>query len=592
MNYELGKQYEMKVVDLRVDSAGNNCIALHDDDPSKEYRVYNILKCQYESLPDTIYVKVKSIDAFGKIRFVQDEGRLNKEHYQEGKLYAFEVTDVKEDYNSGKPYYVIEDDFSAHHYYFKGEQKYQVGDDCILEVEGFTDKGFLKLKEVEHPNQNQSVETATIAPEDHTQDKLARLWASLPVLDVGEESQTLELKTSIVFPPGEGEANIDKQLSNILRELTAFMNTDGGTLYIGIHDKTKKVIGIEGDYKYLNDGEDDFNGSYDENVDGYQLKIRNTIDRRCPSLANSLTTINFESLNDNVYCKIDVKPARRPIFLDGTKLFIRQGNRVKLLKGEDITSFIYERMTISIRQVLDTDDIQMSPNTLDIDVLKQVMKTLLNERKAIPRDLPKPKDLGEIDYWIVWYNDRTWKRVRNKSDENNVYTQVPVYKNKNASLIAFCYDSKVNIVKLSDFRKNANMNKLQTKNWWSRTGEKPKQIFVVEPTDFIVGYSIDCNGIEYVKLHAVSDYTLAANPGAQGGAFVPDNARVETYAIVGAEHKKRIEHLIMKKADRSKSAGTPLSSPALKDEIEYLENVLKNITDGTIIMPHSKVDII
>ena len=39
MNYEIGKQYEMKVVDIRKDSAGHNYIALHDDDPSKEYRV-------------------------------------------------------------------------------------------------------------------------------------------------------------------------------------------------------------------------------------------------------------------------------------------------------------------------------------------------------------------------------------------------------------------------------------------------------------------------------------------------------------------------------------------------------------------------
>ena len=574
MNYEIGKQYEIKVLDIRKDSAGYNYIALHDDDPSKEYRVYNILKCQYESLPDTLYVKVKSIDVFGKIKFVQDEARLYKEHYQERKLYAFEVTDVKEDYNSGKPYYVIEDEFASHHYYFQGEQKYKVGEDCILEVTGFTDKGFLKLKEVERRNQ-EAVETAAVAPKDNTQDRMAALWTSLPVLDIGEESQMLELKTSIAFPPGEGKQNIDKQLYNILRELTAFMNTDGGTLYIGIHDKTKKVIGIEGDYQYLNEGVDEYNGSYSANKDGYQLKIRNTIDRLCPSLANSLTTIDFKSLGNNEYCIISVKPARRPIFLDGTKLFIRQGNRVKLLKGEDITSFIYERMTLSIREVLDTDGIQMSLNTLDIDVLKQVVQALINERKAIPKDLPKPKDLGEIDYWFVWYKDGTWKKVRNKSDEKNVYIQVPVYKNLNASLLVFCYETKVSTVKLNDFKKGANMNKLQTKNWWSRTGETPKQIFVVEPTDFIVGYSLDSNGIEYVKAHAISDYSPSSTAGAQGGVFVPDNARVETYAVLGAEHKKRIEHLIVRKADRSKIAGTPLSSPTHKEEIEYLEKVLK-----------------
>lgn len=573
MNYEIGKQYEMKVVDIRKDSAGYNYIALHDDDPSKEYRVYNILKCQYDSLPDSLYVTVKSIDVFGKIKFVQDIARLNKEHYHEGKLYAFDVIDVKEDHNTKATYYELEDDFSSHRFYFDGEQKYQIGDSCILEVTGLNEKGNLKLKEVKH-TKNEKVEKAVEEAKDDTKDKLAKLWASLPIIDVGEEGQKLELKTSIVFPPGEGKANIGKQLYTILKELTAFMNTDGGTLYIGIHDKTKKVIGIEGDYQYLNsDEEDEYNGSYKEDRDGYELKIRNTMDRLCPSLANSLTTIDFESLEGNEYCKIVVKPARRPIFLSGTQLYVRQGNRLKLLRGDEITFFVTERMTISIKDVIDTEGV--GTGTFDMDAMKQIMRTLINERRAIPKDLPKPKDLGEIDYWIVWYNDRTWKRMRNKSEEDEVCKQVPVYKNLNASLLAFCYETRVNTVKLNDFRRGANMNKLQTKNWWSRTGEKPRAIFVVESTDFIVGYSVDSNNIEYVKLHSISDYPPKATAGAQGGDFVPDSTRVETYAVLGAEHRKRVEHLIVKRADRSKNAGIPLTSPIYKDEIEYLENVLK-----------------
>ena len=575
MNYEIGKQYEMKVVGIRKDSAGYNYIALHDDDPNKEYRVYNILKCQYESLPDTIYVLVKTIDVFGKIKFVQDIARLNKEHYHEGKLYAFDIKDVKEDLNTDATYYELEDDFSSHRFYFEGEQKYQKGDSCILEVAGFNDKGNLKLKEVKH-TKDETIEKPVEETKDNTQDKLTKLWASLPIMDVGEENQTLELKTSIAFPPGEGKVNLGKQLYTILKELTAFMNTEGGTLYIGIHDKSKKVIGIEGDYQFLNsDEEDEYNGSYKEDNDGYELKIRNTMDRLCPSLANSLTTISFESLEGHVFCKIVVKPARRPIFLSGTQLYVRQGNRIKILKGDEITFFITERMNIAIQNIIDTEGLT-NRESLSTDELRNIIRELLNERKAIPMNLPKPKDLGEIDYWIVWYSDGTWKRVRNKSDENNVYIQVPVYKNRNASLLAFCYETRVNTVKLTDFRKGANMNKLQTKNWWSRTGEKPKQIFVAESTDYVAGYSIDSNGIEYVKLHAISDYTPSATPGAQGGTFVPDKARVETYALLGAEHRRRIEHLIVPRTKRSVEVGTPLSSPTLKEEIDYLEKVLKS----------------
>lgn len=573
MNYEVGKQYEMRVVGIQKDSAGFNFIALHDDDPSKEYRVYNILKCQWDGLPDTLYVVVKSIDEYGRLKLRQDEGRLFQEHYITGKLYAFEVLDVKEDFNSGKPYYLIEDDFAAHHYYFQGEQKYNVGEDCILEVAGFTDKGFLKLKEVEHYD-GTSIEKPVEEKTDNTENELLERWNGLPVLNVGEESQTLELKTSIAFPPGKGEPDIDRQLYNILKELTAFMNTDGGTLYIGVHDKSKKVIGIEGDYKYLNDGEDEYNGSYNANVDGYQLKIRNTMDKLCPTMANSLTTISFEDLEGNTYCKIDVKPAKRPIFLSGTQLFVRQGNRLKLLKGEDITMFIYERMTISIKEVLDTDDIQMSPSTLDIDVLKQVVQNIVNERKVIPRDLPKPKDLGEVDYWIIWYQDGTWKRARQQSSETNAYIQVPIYKSISDPVLAFCYESgRINVVSLADFRKKANLNKIQDKGW-SKLGEKPKNIFAMHRTDFLIGYSIDCNAIEYVKAHAISDYTTSASAENPGRPFLPETNKIKAYAVLGAEHKRKIEHLIVTKAARTKEAGTPLESPTFKDEIEYLEKVL------------------
>lgn len=575
MNYEVGKQYEMTVVDIRKDSAGYNYIALHDDDPSKEYRVYNILKCQYDSLPDTLYVTVKSIDVFGKIKFVQDEARLNREHYQEGKLYAFEVTDVKEDFRTKVTFYVLEDDFSTHRMFFKGEQKYQIGDSCILEVTGFSDKGNLKLKEVAHADKK-PIDKAVQDTKDDTENKLAALWNSLPVLNVGDENQTLELKTSIAFPPGEGKANIGKQLYNILKELTAFMNTKGGTLYIGVHDKSKKVISIEGDYKFLNDDEeDDFNGTYKEDKDGYELKIRNTIDRLCPSLANSLLDIKFETLEKQTYCKIEVQPARRPIFLSGTQLYIRQGNRLKLLRGDEITFFITERMTISIKDVLDTDGLSASGGGFDMDAMKQIMRSLINERRAIPKDLPKPKSLGEVDYWIIWYNDGTWKRSRQQSSEANVYMQVPVYKNLSDPILAFCYDTnRVNTVKLADFRKGANLNVLQ-KNGWSRTGDKPKNIFLMHATDFLVGYSVDSNGIEAVKLHAISDYGTTASAANQGLPFLPDTSRIETYAVIGAEHKKNVAHLIVTKAKRSVEVGTPLTSPALKNEIEYLENILK-----------------
>lgn len=577
MQYELGKQYEMRVVEMRKDSNDTDYIVLHDDDSLKEYRVYNILKCQYNGLPDTLYVKVKSIDEFGRIKFVQDEERLVKEHYEIGKLYAFEIVDVKEDYKTNAPYYVIEDNFKDHHYYFRGDQKYQIGDDCILEVEGFTDKGFLKLKEVVHIDSKQnesvcinSVETSNTNKE--TGHALSAEWANLPSLQGVAENETTELKRSIVFPAGGVGPDIDKQITIILKELTAFLNTQGGTLYIGVHDATKKVIGIENDYQHLNEGEEDqYAGQYSPSIDGYELKIRNMMDKYCPSVANSLISFEFPKLGNREYCKITVKAANRPIFLKGTWLYIRQGNRIKQLKGDEITHFVYDRMTVSIKNVLDVDDIVLNAGAFDIETLKHIMRGLLNERHATTI-APPPPPTKDIDYWIIWNDDSTWYRQREKSEDVSVL-QIPVYKGMSDPLVVFCYENnRINTVKLTDLRKGVNLGVVQKNGWCDQNG-KPKNVFVAEPSSLVVIHSIDYNSIEYVKLHTLTDFTPTKTAKSAGAVILPDGVSTISYSIVGSEHRNQVSHLIGTKAGRTKEKGEPLSSVAYANEIDYLKKV-------------------
>ncbi len=96
-------------------------------------------------------------------------------------------------------------------------------------------------------------------------------------------------------------------------------------------------------------------------------------------------------------------------------------------------------------------------------------------------------------------------------------------------------------------------------------------------TDYLVGYSVDSNGIEYVKLHAISDYSTTASAANQGSPFLPESGgRIEAFGVIGAEHKKNVAHLIITKAKRSVEMGTPLTSLTLKEEIDYLQKVLNN----------------
>lgn len=575
MTYEINKTYTMKVAGLRKNSIGRDYLAIYDDDGTKEYRVNNVLKFQLENVPNEVNVIVSDIDATGKILFKQDEASLYKDFYKKGKLYGFSIVDVKEDYNTNASYYIIEDDYAQHRFYFSGEQEKEIGDTCILEVDNFTEKGFVRFKEVEHVVDD-NVETEIISKTDDpvTEDQLMKAWDSLPVLQVGDESETIEYKSTIVFPPdGKGLADIDKQLYNIIKEICAFSNTKGGTLYIGIHDSTKKIIGIEGDYNHLNEGDDEYNGSYKPNNDGYELKIRNTIDRMCPSVVNSNISFKFEEVDNNIYCKVDVVPAHRPVFLNGTQLFVRQGNRVKRLKGDEITFFIYERMTVSIKAIVDTDDFVTS-QPIDVEAMRSIARQLINERGPII-PLPLPPSLDEIDYWVIWYNDRTWVRKREKSLDSNVFVQVPVMKRMSDPTVVFCYETgNVNTVKLSKMRSGVSLNKKQ-KNGWCDKANSPMSIFIVDPSDLLVGYSVDHTGTEYVKIHALQDFNPTDAAKNQGGLFAPKGMKMESFIPIGAEHKKKVERLIVTKQKKSTEKGTPLNSPIILEELNYLESLTK-----------------
>lgn len=565
MEYKLGEQYEMEVREMRQNSAGVPYILVADNE-DREFRIYNILKCQLEELPSTLYVKVRSIDAFGKFSICQDEGRVFKEHYHPGKMYPFHVFDIKHDSPANKDYYLIEDDFASHRYYIYGERKYEVGDDAILEVDGFTDKGFLKLKEVSHemPEENEEGSSRLAAKELGI--------SSLPTISVGDESETLELKTSIVFPPGRiHEPDIDKQLSTIVKVLVAFMNTNGGKLYIGIQDKTKAVVGIDEDYAHLNDGEEDEYDNYSADNDGYELKIRNRIDKYCTGVAGSLVSFDFQEKEERHFCIISVKASRRPVWFRHNQLWVRQGNRNKMLIDDDISFYVGSRLSLSIKDIIDTEGLDMP--AFDLEQLLVSVKSLIRQPFSIPEDIPVVKPEGETDYWITWFDDSSWKRTRQRVEENAAF-ELEVPKNSNEKLIVFCYSSgTINTIKLGDFRTGVKLNTLK-KNGWSRT-EKPCGIFLMDKNEYIAIYTIDAHGREHIKAHLITDVVPKACT-AQGSSFIPKELSVRRFFPVGAENYIKIRDFIVSKQRKIVDAGIPLDSLTHQDKLEQLNSIINS----------------
>lgn len=69
---------------------------------------------------------------------------------------------------------------------------------------------------------------------------------------LGTESQTVEFKTSLVYPPDNNmQPNLAQQSANIFKAICGFLNSSiGGTLYIGVNDQGY-LTGLSQDMQYL-----------------------------------------------------------------------------------------------------------------------------------------------------------------------------------------------------------------------------------------------------------------------------------------------------------------------------------------------------
>ena len=566
MKYEQGRSYDFEVKQIEQDRNGKSYFAVTDGE--NEYRVYGILPSQYEDCPDEVTAYVKQVDVTGRILLSQDIGVFCRNHYRRGEIKTFRVNEVAEDFKKHGLYYKISDELMEHRYYFSGEQRHEVGEDIELKIDDFEERGFLRFAEIDE-DRNASVTTPS------------RRQVYVPdnqpgVLEgIEGESTTLELKTSIVFSPeSNGQPDVAKQCKNILKVLAAFMNAEGGDLYIGVHDKTHVVTGIEKDYPHLGEDPDD-RFSYNSNRDGFELKIRNLLDDHCQGVANELVDFDFKSLGNHDYCIIHVQKASRPIWIDGTRLYQRVGNRNHQLKGDDINHYVVKRMANPIiEQQVGT------AQPLDAEMFMQMFRKVLNEHKpvvtsqgdkAMPDEPPKE--------WYVWQNNGRCMRFSNteykkqKDGLTDVFFAMPVYSFD--ELIVLCYASGfINVVTREAMKNALNSKKIIEEGFNTSDGIKPLRIFLARKDALLAGFSVDEHGKEYVKLHSLTDFSEKKHPKNQGVRFIPTSGRITEFKILPATKFDDVPHLVCKKAETSQKFGTPMDSMAYHDEVEFVASFI------------------
>lgn len=126
-------------------------------------------------------------------------------------------------------------------------------------------------------------------------------------IENGRESQTVEFKTSLIYPAGNSmRRDIVRQTREIEQVINGFINTSGGRLYIGVSDDGY-VRGVAQDLEFF------------KSTDKMDLHLMNAIDRDFKMVDRfRYIQSRWEDHDGKLVYIIDVSPNRIPVALDGT----------------------------------------------------------------------------------------------------------------------------------------------------------------------------------------------------------------------------------------------------------------------------------
>jgi len=151
----------------------------------------------------------------------------------------------------------------------------------------------------------------------------------LPELIEQGESEVLEFKATIRYDLETQGASNDL-VRGPVRTVAAYLNTDGGTLLIGVGDD-KAVIGLANDLSMLKRGDED----------EFERFLRQALIDAMGAEFSPLAKVSFPSVDGVEICRVDVGP--KPVFISGKQgkeFHIRSGNGNRPLDPEATHDYI------------------------------------------------------------------------------------------------------------------------------------------------------------------------------------------------------------------------------------------------------------
>lgn len=148
------------------------------------------------------------------------------------------------------------------------------------------------------------------------------------------ENPFLEFKSSLRWDIVENRVNRSLE-GVVMKTLAGFMNTQGGTLLIGVSDEGE-ILGLEKDYQTLKKS----------GRDGFEQLLMTMIASNLGADMCQFVRIIFHDSDGSDICRLIVLPATRPVFIqqgNSPKLFLRTGGGTRELNVQEAMDYMKVR---------------------------------------------------------------------------------------------------------------------------------------------------------------------------------------------------------------------------------------------------------
>lgn len=144
------------------------------------------------------------------------------------------------------------------------------------------------------------------------------------------ESDAVEFKSTLRYDLRSKEVN--KKLEYVIaKTIAAFLNSEGGNLFIGVDDN-QNILGLSDDISTLSKS----------NIDGFELHLLEIINKYIGAGLTSHIKISFPTVEDLRICRVKVSKSGKPVFIqyEGKEdFFVRSGCSSQPLSREEQSAY-------------------------------------------------------------------------------------------------------------------------------------------------------------------------------------------------------------------------------------------------------------